>query len=249
MIAGVLAALALASASAAPHVVSISPAAGSIPANTLRLYVIFDRPARGVVATRDVRLLDADGRLVDGAFMDFGQDLWSPDGRRLTILFDPGKVKQDVEGSGDSAAPLQAGRDFTVEVGAKHFKYRITPALRTPINPQTWRLVPPVAGSHAALAVAFDREMDGALLLDQLEVVDARGQRQSGRPTPSADGQSWSWRPDRPWRPGAYRLLVGNSLEDVSGNRVGEALDHDVGAPDAPQDNSTIPFTIQRIPK
>jgi len=25
---------------------------------------------------------------VNNAFMDFGQELWSPDGKRLTVLFD-----------------------------------------------------------------------------------------------------------------------------------------------------------------
>jgi len=236
----------LGSSSAAPHVVSISPAARSIPANTLRLYVTFDRPARGVVTTRDVRLVDADGRVVDGAFMDFGQDLWSPDGRRLTVLFDPGRVKQDVEGGGDSAAPLQAGRSFTVEVGGKQFHYQVTPALRTPIDPQAWRLNAPSAGSRGALAVTFDRELDGALLRDQLDVVDAGGRSQPGQVTASADGKSWSWRPEHTWRPGAYRLVIASSLEDVSGNRVGEALDHDVGAPDEPLESLAVPFTVER---
>jgi hypothetical protein len=130
-----LAAMALASSSAAPHAVSISPAASSIPANALRLYVTFDRPARGIVTMRDIRLLDAAGRTVDGAFMDFGQELWSPDGRRLTVLFDPGRVKRDVEGNGDSAAPLQVGQSLTVEISGRRFRYEVTPAVRTAIAP------------------------------------------------------------------------------------------------------------------
>jgi hypothetical protein len=238
--------MALASSSAAPHVVSISPAARSIPANTFRLYVTFDRPARGIVATRDVRLVDADGRVIDGAFMDFGQDLWSPDGRRLTVLFDPGRVKQDVEGRGDSAAPLQAGHSFTVEVGGKRFHYQVTPALRAPIDPKAWRLNAPSAGSRGALSVTFDRELDGALLHDQLGVVDAHGRSQSGQVTASADGEAWSWRPDHPWRPGPYKLLVGGRLEDVSGNRVSEALDHEVGVADQPPESLAVPFMVER---
>jgi len=247
MITALLAAAALASAAAVPpRPVAIAPAEGTIPANTLRLYVTFDRPARGLVATRDLILVGADGRKVDGAFMDFGQDLWSPDGRRLTVLFDPGRVKQDVEGGGDSVAPLQPGRSFTVEVSGKRFHYQVTPALRTPIDPQTWRLVQPKAGSRRALTITFDREMDSALLRDQFEVVDAQGRSQPGRGMASADGEAWSWRPDHAWHPGAYRLLVGNSLEDVSGNRVGEALDHDVGAPDEPPTSLAIPFAAER---
>ncbi|WP_164756193.1 Ig-like domain-containing protein, partial [Mesorhizobium sp. M7A.F.Ca.US.014.04.1.1] len=227
-----------------PQVVAISPTEGAIPANTLRLYVTFDRPARGMVATRDLRLVDAEGRTVDGAFMDFGQDLWSPDGRRLTVLFDPGRVKQDVEGDGDSAAPLRPGLSYTVEVGRKHFHYRVTPALRTPVNPQTWGLALPNAGSREALKITFDREMDAALLRDQLGIVDDQGGFQSGRVTVSASGRAWCWRPNHGWLPGAYRLVVGSSLEDVSGNRVGEALDHDVGKPDALSQGSVLLFKV-----
>jgi hypothetical protein len=246
IVAFVIASMALASSNATPDVVSISPAARSIPANTLRLYVTFDRPAREVVATRDVRLLDVAGRTIDGAFMDFGQDLWSPDGRRLTVLFDPGRVKRGVEGDGESAAPLQAGHSFTVEVSGQRFPYLVTPAVRTAITPQTWRLAVPAAGSRDALTVTFDREMDDALLRDQLEIVDAQGRSQPGQVTTSAGGRVWSWRPEQGWRIGAYRLLAGNSLEDVSGNRVGEALDHDVGTPDAPRESVAVPFKVER---
>ncbi|WP_162537000.1 hypothetical protein [Granulicella sp. WH15] len=246
MIAALIAGMALAFTSAVPQVVSISPAARSIPANTLRLYVTFDHPARGVVSTRDLRLLDDAGRTIDGAFMDFGQDLWSPDGRRLTVLFDPGRVKRGVEGDGESAAPLQVGHSFTVEVSGKRFHYQVTPAVRTAINPQTWRLALPKAESRDALTVTFDREMDDALLRDQLEVEDARGRLQAGQTTTSSSGRVWSWRPKHGWRTGDYRLIVGNSLEDVSGNRVGEALDHEVGSPDAARESVTVPFTVKR---
>jgi hypothetical protein len=246
MIAFLVAVMALVSASAVPQVVSISPAARSIPANTLRLYVTFGHPARGTVATRDLRLLDDAGRTIDGAFMDFGQDLWSPDGRRLTVLFDPGRVKRGVEGDGESAAPLQVGHSFTVEVSGKRFHYQVTPAVRTAIGPQTWRVALPKAESRDALTVTFDREMDDALLRDQLEVEDARGRPQPGQMTASPSGRVWSWRPKHGWRIGVYRIVVGTSLEDVSGNRVGEALDHEVGSPDAPRESVAVPFTIKR---
>jgi len=246
VIAFLIAGAALAVSSAAPQVVSISPAARSIPANTLRLYVTFEHPARGVVSTRDLRLLDGAGRTIDGAFMNFGQDLWSPDGRRLTVLFDPGRVKRGVEGEGESAAPLQVGHSFTVEVSGKRFRYEVTPAVRSAINPQTWRLALPKAESREPLMVTFDREMDDALLRDQLEVEDARGRPQPGQMTASSSGRVWSWRPKHGWRIGVYRIVVGTSLEDVSGNRVGEALDHEVGSPDAPRESVAVPFTIKR---
>jgi hypothetical protein len=246
MLALLIVSMAVVSSSATPVVVSISPAARSIPANTLRLYLTFDHPARGRVETRDVRLLDAAGHTIDGAFMDFGQDLWSPDGRRLTVLFDPGRVKRGVEGDGESAAPLQTAHNFIVLVSGQRFPYRVTPAVRTAITPRTWRLAVPAAGSREPLTVTFDREMDDALLRDQLELVDAQGRSQPGQVTTAEGGRVWSWRPEQGWRVGAYRLVVGNSLEDVSGNRVGEALDHDVDSLDTPRESVAVPFKVER---
>ena len=95
-------------------------------------------------------------------------------------------------------------------------------SIRTAIHPQIWRVVLPKAGSRDALTVTFDREMDDALLRDQLEVEDARGRLQAGQTTTSSSGRVWSWRPKHGWRTGDYRVVVGSSLEDVSGNRVGE---------------------------
>ena len=73
------------------------------------LYVAFDRPARGLVHQADIKLLDSKDMAVENAFMDFGQELWSPDGKRLTVLFDPGKIKRGVEAPHSELAPLKEG--------------------------------------------------------------------------------------------------------------------------------------------
>ena len=54
---------------------------------------------------------------------------------------------------------------------------------------QTLRLALPKAESREALTVIFDREMDDALLRDQLEVEDAQGRPQPGQMTASASGR------------------------------------------------------------
>jgi hypothetical protein len=46
-------------------------------------------------AYRRVHLLDATGRPINLAFLEIEQELWDPEGRRLTLLFDPGRVKRD----------------------------------------------------------------------------------------------------------------------------------------------------------
>lgn len=233
---------------AARHVVRVDPAASEIPATILRLYVTFDAPARGRVRQSDVRLLDADGRPIAGAFMDFGQELWSPDGRRLTILFDPGRVKRDVEGEGESAAPLSAGQHYTIVIGAYRQDITVGPPERRPLDPQAWAVSAPVAGSRAPAAVTFDRVMDAGLLADQLGVVDAGGAPVAGRAMVAAGDRVWQFQPARPWPTGAYWIVVGTALEDVSGNRISEALDHSVDAPGAGPTGAVLPFTVAATP-
>jgi hypothetical protein len=52
--------------------------------------------------------------------------------------------------------------------------------------------------------------------------------------------------PSHPWRAGEYRLVVSERLEDVCGNRLGEALDHDLGSGDRPR-AGTVNFTTRSV--
>ena len=158
-----------------PKAVRVDPGGATLPANALRLYVWFDRPARLLVDARDVRLLDAGGAAIRGAFMDFGQALWSPDGRRLTLLFDPGRVKRDVEGSGDSVAPLVVGRTYQIAVGDLRWRFTVAPAIRNPLEPSSWAIAAPKVATRNPLAIHFGRTMDAALLVSRLSVVGAEG--------------------------------------------------------------------------
>jgi hypothetical protein len=65
--------------------------------------------------------------------------------------------------------------------------------------------------------------MDYALLLRLLEVPGVTG-------TVSVDNKETEWRfiPSQPWKPGEYRLVVDTALEDLAGNRIGQAFDVDI---------------------
>lgn len=100
------------------RVVSAHLRAERIPANALRWYVEFSAPMeRGDVLTH-IRLLDAAGRQVKGAFLEVPEELWDPSGTRVTILFDPGRVKRGVRTNLESGAPLVAGRRYKLVVDA-----------------------------------------------------------------------------------------------------------------------------------
>jgi hypothetical protein len=77
-----------------PVAVAISPAADLLPANILRFYVQFSAPAEAAFERAQLRLIAADGEVVPDAFLVLNEELWSPDGRRLTVLMEPGRIKR-----------------------------------------------------------------------------------------------------------------------------------------------------------
>ena len=67
-------------------------------------------------ALAHVHLLDESGREVSGAFLALEQELWDPERRRLTLLFDPGRVKRGVRTNVESGAPLVTGRRYRLVI-------------------------------------------------------------------------------------------------------------------------------------
>ena len=209
-----------------PLKISFEPKAETIPANTLRMYFTFDHPARGLVHQSEVTLVGPDGSEIKDAFMNFGQELWSPDGKRLTVFFDPGKIKRNVEAQGDTASPLKEGKSYQIKLANYVHSFQAGPPVRERLNPRLWKVVEP--SSHCGwLEIRFDRLMDAALLLDQIEVIEAdSGIRISTTKQIQGGGAGLILRPKVKWRVGRYAIVASPILEDVSGNRIGESLDH-----------------------
>ncbi len=226
-----------------PHVVKLEPAAREWPASTLRLYIQFDRPARGIISQDHLRLSAGDGKPIADPFMDFGQELWSADGKRLTVLFDPGRIKRDVEASGSDASPLLNGQHYRISFDDYVSSFTVTPSERRPLDPSLWVIALPTT-SRGALRINFGRLMDTALLQSQISVVDDSGRNIDGTIRVSDDERELSFLPLEHWPSGKANIIVGSALEDVSGNRVGEALDHDVGTNNAEPSPLAIPITV-----
>src|SRR5262245_8015553 len=77
-------------AAGTPRVVAVGPSGLAVPENLLRISIRFDVAPEGQVL-RHLSLATVDGRPLHEPFLD--QELWSPDGRVLTLLLHPGRVK------------------------------------------------------------------------------------------------------------------------------------------------------------
>lgn len=83
-------------AAPAAQVVAIYPTAAELPANQLKFYLHFSQPMR---QTREIfehiDLLGPQGRPVEDPWRR--TELWSEDGKRLTLLIHPGRIKQGIQ--------------------------------------------------------------------------------------------------------------------------------------------------------
>jgi hypothetical protein len=215
----------------------IYPSADVLPANILKLYIVFSAPMSRGEAWKHIRLLDHTGNAVKNAFLEIDQELWDPEARRLTVLFDPGRVKRDLAPNLQIGAPVMEGRRYTVQIDrdfpdahgaplaeAAAKAFRGGPADRTPVDPAQWRITAPRAGTRSALLVTFPKSMDFALAQRTIFVEAVAGKISLDR-----NETQWSFVPDQPWTRGAHRVAIDNTLEDICGNRIGRLFDRNDG--------------------
>jgi hypothetical protein len=216
------------------RVVQIFPSASVLPSNTLKLYLCFSAPMSQGEALSHIQLLDEKGKLVPDAFLD--QELWDPDHTRLTVLFDPGRIKRGLAPAREAGAPIVAGKHYTLFVNSawpdahgeslgEDFRKAFTgaPAERDPPAPNTWRLSVPKAGTKDPLVVDFPKPMDYALLQRMIEIPGV-----AGTVALNHDETEWRFTPDAPWKAGDYRLTADSTLEDIAGNHLNRAFDIDL---------------------
>lgn len=245
------------------RVVAVHPAVERVPSNMLRWYVEFSAPMEPGTAHEHVRLLDETGRSVEGAFLGVGEELWDPARRRLTLLFDPGRVKRGVRANIEMGPPLVAGHRYRLVIDAAwrdaagaalasgfDKQFDVGSPDRTSPDPARWRLTVPRAGTLEPVRVTFGESLDHALAQRML-AVEGPGLRVEGRVV-LADGDSvWNFTPLARWRPGGYTLRVDAALEDLAGNSVARLFDADrqrgaPGAEGSPQAGAarTIAFRV-----
>ena len=228
--------------------IRISPQAEVLPANTLRFYLHFPRPGEAHFDRDHLWLLDEEEQVVREPFLVLSQELWSADGRRLTVLMEPGRIKRGLGADPSHEPALVVGQTYSLVVTAlghtARHTFRVSDPVLEALDETRWRLVSPTAGSLDPAVVHFDRVMDAALCEDEIGVLTPSGEVVQVSVSLAPDGTAARLIPSRPWRAGEHHLVVSARLEDVCGNRLGEALDHDLGAGGPPR-AAMINFTIR----
>ncbi len=242
----------------------IYPSTASIPENQLKFYVHFSAPMSKGEAAKRLHLIEEGAGEVKLPFLEIAEELWDREFKRLTILFDPGRIKRGLVPNQEVGMALKEGRKYTLVVDAAwpdakgaplktEFRkaFAAAPADRTPLEPKTWKLLGPSPMTREAVVLDFPEPLDAALLLRFIDVADSKGGLVKGSVAMDNDESRWIFTPAEPWAEGKYSLEVLAGLEDLAGNRVGRAFDVDkfdeVSRQPAAESHS-IPFTVGTAP-
>jgi hypothetical protein len=236
-----------------PRVVAIYPSGRVLPENLLRCYVQFSAPMSQGNSYAHLHLRDdTTGADVAEPFLELPQELWSSDGTRLTLLLEPGRVKRDLVPREQLGPILVAGRNYTLRVDTDwpdvdgrplaanvQKQFRAGKPESNQLDPRSWKIDPPTAGTRQTLSVRFPHPLDHAMLEHVLRVERVK----VGSPPPAAltevtgtvhiadEETRWIFEPAEPWAAGRYVLAVAAQLEDPAGNNLGRPFELDLKQP------------------
>jgi hypothetical protein len=201
---------------------SAYPSGPCVPENLLRIELRFSEPVETPIDINHVKLFDANGRIIPGAFLDL--PLPSADGRMVTILMHPARVKTGVGANLALGRALHRGETVTFVVDdpilARPVRrtWRVTGFDAAPPKPANWTFELPRAGSRDPVVVHLDKPL--SLTAQSLIAIRTpEGDRMAGNGVLQAGETVWRFVPAQPWRPSTYSLVTHPDLEDSAGNR------------------------------
>jgi hypothetical protein len=222
----------------------VFPTRRTLPENLLKFYLHFSAPMQRGEVYQYIRLLDSSKQAVDLPFLELDEELWDPEGRRFTLLFDPGRIKRGNRPREEVGPSLEQGKSYTLLIDRRWLDaagnplkesyqktFTVGPPDETQPSPESYRISPPPAGSQTALVLTFPESLDHAMLERVITVIDAADNRLRGRISIEAEETRWRFVPDNAWKEGRYQIVLDTTLEDLAGNSIGRPFEIDLFHP------------------
>ena len=238
----------------------VYPTTDVLPENQLKFYIHFSAPMARGFAYDHIALLDDSGKKIEAPFLELGEELWDPEGRRFTLFFDPERIKRGLVSKEQLGVVLHEGKRYTLLIDpgwkdaegnpmAAEFRksFTVSAADREPIDIKAWKVRKPGAAGRNPITVEFPKPMDHALVSRELDIVDASGTSLRGSIAIGPLERSWIFTPEAPWQKGKYEIRVGTVLADLAGNMIDRPFEIDrFERVDQVLDRSlrSLPFTI-----
>lgn len=223
--------------------VVVQPSGPQVPANLLRISLVFAQPVDAPILPR-LELREANGNVIDQPFLE--QELWSPSGKVLTVLLHPGRVKSGLIAHDTAGPVLHADEMVTLTLDGREIKrWKVDSDDHDGPRPADWSVGRILAGTREPLRVELDSPIDGRDV-DYLAVANSSNRRIHGSARLEVGERRWTFTPDAPWTESQYTLAVFGNLEDPSGNRLNGHFESPETAPEPVATDVYIPLTIDR---
>jgi len=228
----------------------IYPSLEQLPENTLKMYLHFSAPMSDGNAYPYLQLIETNGDTIVAPFLDLKPLLWNEDRTRLTLWFDPGRVKRDLLRNKKLGAPLEEGKQYTLHISKNwkdangyslaadyHKKIAVVAADRREPTPKDWTGTPPKANTKEPIIIHFGEALDHALAKKYLRVYTKKGKLVKGEVSLSKQEKEWIFTPLDNWQANPYRIQIKAELEDLAGNNLNRLFDTDLAEQNAPKRN------------
>jgi hypothetical protein len=223
------------------EVVAVYPTADTLPENALKLYIVFSKPMQEGQALQHISFIKNDRDTLTTIFLDLTQELWNRERTILTLWFDPGRIKRELQPNQSLGKPLQQNNRYNLTIdkdwrdergltlGAAYEKIFIAGKSDSASpDPDNWVINQPKASTREALTIDLHESLDYLLLKNAIRITDYNGKIIKGSFEPMLKETILSFTPTEAWRPADYLVKIEARLEDLAGNNLNRLFDTDI---------------------
>lgn len=225
---------------AVPMVDEVYPTIDTVPENLLKIYIEFSQPMKEGEALQHIALIKNDRDTLPDVFLDLQPELWNKDRTVLTVWFDPGRIKRDLQPNLKMGPPLTKGNKYTLLIKKEwqdqegialmdEFRKNFITAQRDSISPDVldWGVIVPRAGTKHKLIIDFKQPLDYLVVKNAIHILDKNKKELVGTYDLNNGENQLAFTPDSTWVRGDYYLQVEGRLEDLAGNNLDRLFDYD----------------------
>ena len=222
-------------------IVQVYPSSAILPANLLKMYIQFSAPMGQDEVYPNLSLYDDEGQEIVNPFLEIHPPLWDKTQKRLTLWFDPGRIKRGLHPNRELGPPLRPWKTYILKIapdwkdalGQKlengfEKSFHVIKADRQKPNPRNWKVDVPPAGTRDPLTIYFPEPMDKALLDSGVGVFEDENRQLLGESQTLDSERQWSFVPQFPWHSGSYAIRLSVRMEDLAGNNLKRLFDQSI---------------------
>lgn len=239
----------------------IFPSASRLPSNILKWYIKFSKPINKNNIYKYIRFVSDSGDTIPRAILPLENALISDDGTLLTIWVEPGRQKRNLIPNKQLGSVFSNNKKYQLVISKEikdtngvsmledfYKQFIIINADRNKPNIRNWQIKIPIADSMSDLLIYFEESIDYGSSIDNILILDDKGQSVKGDCTLLNEEKIFSFKPKKQWKKGKYEIYFDSAIEDLAGNNLNRLFDdeiHNTSKIITPSQNHKLEFIIK----